>query len=78
MQYVPENGIYVYFRYTAGQTVMVIVNTNDTPQTLNTKRFTDRTNGFATAKDVVSGQQYNKIEEIKLPATSTLVLELGK
>lgn len=78
MQYVLENGIYVYFRYTAGQTVMVIVNTNDTPQTLNTKRFTDRTSGFTTAKDVVSGQQYNKIEEIKLPATSTLVLELGK
>ncbi|MNH32863.1 hypothetical protein D3C79_933360 [compost metagenome] len=57
---------------------MVIVNTNDTPQTLNTKRFTDRINSFSTAKDVVSGNQHNKIEEIKLPATSTLVLELGK
>ncbi|AFD07364.1 glycoside hydrolase family 13 protein [Solitalea canadensis] len=78
MQYVPENGIYVYFRYTNSQTVMVIVNTNDTPQTLNTKRFTDRINSFSTAKDVVSGNQHNKIEEIKLPATSTLVLELGK
>ncbi|MCO4291460.1 glycoside hydrolase family 13 protein [Solitalea sp. MAHUQ-68] len=78
MHYVPENGIYVYFRYTNNQTVMVIVNSNDTPQILETGRFNDRLLGFTKAKNVLSGESLNQLNKIKLSATTTVVLELGK
>ena len=29
MQYVPQDGLYVYFRYDANQTVMCVMNTAD-------------------------------------------------
>ena len=28
MQFVPDNGVYVYFRYTDKQTVMIVLNTS--------------------------------------------------
>jgi glycosidase len=76
MQYVPENGVYVYFRYNAEKTVMVIVNGNDKPATIKTDRFKERMNGFSKATDVISGAPVN-VANINLPARTTLVLELS-
>lgn len=39
MQFVPEDGVYVYFREGGGETLMCVVNVSDKPQTLNTSRF---------------------------------------
>jgi glycosidase len=78
MQYVPENGIYVYFRYNADKTVMIIMNTNDTASDLPLKRFNERMNGFSKAVNVVSSQQINLLQTINIPAKTTFVLELQK
>ncbi len=42
MQYVPEDGVYVYFRYDNNETVMCIMNTNDKPATIDLARFDER------------------------------------
>ncbi|SEM46981.1 Glycosidase [Chitinophaga rupis] len=76
MQYVPENGIYVYFRYNDAKTVMVILNGNDTPQSLATTRFTERINGFSKAQDIITGKEQSITDTISIPANTTLVLEL--
>lgn len=76
MQYVPENGIYVYFRYNDAKTVMVILNANDTPQSLATKRFTERINGFNKALDIITDKEQSITDTISIPANTTLVLEL--
>ena len=76
MQYVPENGIYVYFRYNDAKTVMVILNANDTPQSLATTRFTERINGFSKALDIITGKEQSITDTISIPANTTLVLEL--
>lgn len=78
MQYVPENGIYVYFRYNQEKTVMVMVNSNDKEELISTARFYERINGFTKAKDIITGSLYNSIETIKLPAKTVLVFELIK
>lgn len=78
MQYVPENGIYVYFRYNADKTVMIIMNTNDTASDLPLKRFSERLNGFSKAANVISSQQINSLQTINIPAKTTFVLELQK
>lgn len=78
MQYVPENGIYVYFRYNADKTVMIVMNTNDAVSDLSLKRFNERLNGFSKAFNVVSSQQINSLQTINIPAKTTFVLELQK
>lgn len=78
MQYVPENGIYVYFRYNDDKTVMVVMNTADKNENVNTGRFSQRTDGFTKAVNVVTGESLSSIETIAAPAKTTLVLELKK
>ncbi|WP_407430302.1 glycoside hydrolase family 13 protein [Arcticibacter sp.] len=78
MQYVPENGIYVYFRYNADKTVMIIMNTNDTASDLSLKRFYERLDGFTQAVNIISSQKINSLQTINVPAKTTWVLELQK
>jgi hypothetical protein len=78
MQFVPQDDIYVYFRYNAEPkgTVMVIVNNTEKEKTLNTDRFAERTAGITTAKNVITGENIN-FQNIKVPAKTTLVLVLN-
>lgn len=78
MQYVPENGIYVYFRYNSEKTVMVIMNTNDKLADLTTSRFYERMVGYTGAENVITGAKINQLNKIVIPAKNTWVLELRK
>ncbi len=78
MQYVPENGVYVYFRFNSEKTVMVIMNSNAEPQTIGTGRFGQRFNGFSKALNVMSQEELPSIETINVPGNTTSVFELKK
>lgn len=78
MQYVPEKGVYVYFRYNAQQTVMVVYNGNDAQSNLLTARFDERMNGFTKAVNLITGETIDLANGIALPARTALVLELQK
>jgi neopullulanase len=77
-QYIPESNIYVYFRYDAKKTVMIIYNSNKIVSELNTSRFDERTNSFTHAVNIISGETINLSDSIKVPGKTTLVLELKK
>jgi glycosidase len=74
--YIPMDNFYVYFRTNEKESVMVILNLNSEGKTLNTKRFAESLNGFASAKDVVSGKMFNDLSNISIPARTSLILEL--
>jgi glycosidase len=76
MQYVPEDGVYVYFRYDAKQTVMCIMNPEDKEKEITTARFEERLKGFTKAKDVVTGQSATIGDKMKISAKTQLVLLL--
>ncbi|WP_447640438.1 MULTISPECIES: glycoside hydrolase family 13 protein [Chitinophagaceae] len=76
MQYIPQDGVYVYFRYNDNKTVMVIMNTNDKEWTVNTTRFQQRMDKYQTAQNVISDEMVSDIKNIKIPSFTTLVLEL--
>lgn len=78
MQFAPENSVYVYFRYNASKTVMVVLNTANSDREIETKRFDERLRGFTSAREVVSGQTFSDLSRLKIPANSPLVLELQK
>ncbi|HEV7330090.1 MAG TPA: alpha-amylase family glycosyl hydrolase [Flavisolibacter sp.] len=78
MQYVPEEGVYTYFRYDNNQTVMVVMNTANSEKSLGLNRFTERTKGFSTAKNIVTGASAALNGQWTVPGKSIWILELGK
>lgn len=76
MQYIPQDGVYVYFRYNDSKTVMVIMNTNDKEWTVNANRFQQRIDKYQTAQNVITDETIRDIKNIKVPSFTTLVLEL--
>lgn len=77
MQFIPKNGVYVYFRYDDKQTVMVISNTSDKSITPDWKVYAERTKGFSKLKEVVSGKLVS-IAELSLAPGESSVFELVK
>ena len=78
MQFVPENGIYTYFRYTEQQKIMVIMNTSNKDVEHETTRYTEMLSGCSSAINVVTDNKLDNISIIKLKANSTLIIELLK
>ncbi|RYZ46906.1 MAG: alpha-amylase, partial [Chitinophagaceae bacterium] len=77
-QYVPEDGVYTYFRYDNNKTVMVVMNTMEKERSIQTGRFAERTNGFARAKNIVTGETASLKEQWNIPAKTIWILELAK
>jgi len=76
MQYVPDDGLYVYFRYDAGQAVMCVMNTSEKDKTVDFGKFVERTKEFKTGRNVVSGSIVNS--SFQIPAKRMWILELGR
>jgi glycosidase len=76
MQYVPVNGVYVYFRYDAKQTVMCVMNTNTQSSTIDLSRFAERMHGYTKAYDVATGVTFNLEPTLTLGEKYLLVMEL--
>jgi glycosidase len=55
MQFLPEEGVYVYFRYDENQTVMVAMNTAKEKKTVVISHYGERLNGFTKMKNIISG-----------------------
>lgn len=77
MQYVPVDGLYVYFRYDAKQTVMVAMNTAKTGKTVSIKDYTERAGGFTGFTNVITGEK-GILKDFSVGSYQTVVLELSK
>jgi neopullulanase len=74
--YIPENNVYVYFRYNEQQTVMVVVNNSTENQTLKTGRFAENIKQFKRGKDIISGSSIDVSNQLTVDPKSALILEL--
>jgi glycosidase len=74
MQFIPNNGLYVYFRYDAKSTVMCVMNTDKQSRTVDMNDFSERTKGFNGGKDIITNQQINT--KFEIPPMSMQVIEL--
>ncbi|MEP7255032.1 MAG: glycoside hydrolase family 13 protein [Ferruginibacter sp.] len=77
MQYVPENGVYVYFRYDDKQTIMIVMNTAKEKKNINVKRFIERTNGFSKMKNIFS-KEVTDLNDFSLDSYNSVIYELEK
>lgn len=78
VQYIPQEGVYVYFRYNNDKTIMVATNSNNKEMSVKTDRYAERMKGFTSARNVVTDAALNNLFELKIPARTAWVLELGK
>ena len=74
--YVPDNNVYVYFRYNEKETVMVLINNNSEKQTLKTNRFKESIQNLKSGKEVLSGTTFDLNNDIEIEGKSALILEL--
>ena len=77
MQFVPENNVYVYFRYDDKQTVMVIVNNNLEEQTIDLERFNEVLKSPKTAKDVIKDEKFSLDKTMIIKGKTAMVLEVN-
>lgn len=75
-QFVPENGVYVYFRYHSNKKVMVIMNTNNKPISENTKRYKEMIENCQEAINIINNERIKIDSQVNLNPYQTLILEL--
>jgi len=75
-RYLPQDGIYVYFRHDENKTVMVILSQNEQPKAILTKRFVEQLQGFSSGKNVLDDAVIPDISYLKVPPMSVQVIEL--
>ena len=75
-QYIPENNVYVYFRYNETETVMVLINNSDEKQAIKTDRFKENIQSFQFGKDILTNYLFDFNKDISIESKSVLILEL--
>ncbi len=79
MQFIPQDGVYTYFRYTEnGECVMVIANNTTAEKKVDGTRYAERTEGFSSGVEVVSGAAISDLKLLTVPAHTAWVVELRK
>lgn len=74
--FVPQEGIYVYFRFDETRAVMVVLNKNKQEKTLDLERFQAFLKGKSQAWDVLRGSRVNIDKPLLLAPVSSLIIEL--
>ena len=72
-QFVPEKGIYVYFRIAEKERIMVVVNTNATETAISVDRYDEFLKSKRTGKSIISNEMFN-LNEFKLKGFNTEII----
>ncbi|MBD2769313.1 cyclomaltodextrinase N-terminal domain-containing protein [Hymenobacter sp. BT664] len=79
MQFIPQDGVYTYFRYQeGGECVMIIANNTKAEKQVDGTRFAERTKGFSSGVEVVSGAAIADLKMLRVPACTAWVVELRR
>ena len=75
-QFLPQDGVYCYFRYTDNQTVMIVVNNNEGAKDVKIKRFDEMNIVGRQARDVVTGKVSELKDTHKFAGKTVTILEI--
>jgi neopullulanase len=78
IQFVPEDGVYVFFRKNNDQTVMCVMNSNDKAVDLPTSRFAELLAGFRSGHEVTTDKTFELGATLVIPEKYVMVLDLKK
>ncbi|MDP4238578.1 MAG: alpha-amylase family glycosyl hydrolase [Bacteroidota bacterium] len=75
-QFIPENGIYVSFRYNDDKTIMVVANNNEQNKELDLSRFNEMLTGKTAGTEITTLKTYSLKSPVTVPAKTVLILEI--
>jgi len=75
-QFIPENGIYVTFRYNDNKTLMIIANNNNDAIKLELTRFTEMLSGKTEGVEISSAKIFSLQNPVSVPAKTVLILDV--
>ena len=75
--YIPEDGVYVFFRYTGNDRVMVILNNNVESREVETKRFSEMLNGYTSGFNIITKKKVENLNTLSLQGKSAMIVELN-
>jgi glycosidase len=76
-QFIPENNLYVYFRYNDKESVMVILNNSEKEaRTITRERYLEAMDGFTRGTEIITGAEINDLSSFKIAPKTAMILEL--
>ncbi len=76
LHYIPQDGVYVYFRFDAGERFMIIFNNNDQPKDIDITRFEEGLNGAKSIKSMEDNEFQSIQYHFMLPPKSAQIFQL--
>lgn len=77
LQFVPQDGVYVYFRYDHSKTIMCVMNSEAVEKKIDPARFSEIIKGAVTGMDIPTGDHFRIDQPFSVRGQSMLVLELS-
>jgi len=74
--FVPDNGLYVYFRYNHSESVMVVINTGSDTRTVAGERFREALGRHVRGRDILSGREISDIHTFEVSPETAMIIEL--
>jgi glycosidase len=78
LQFIPSNGLYVYFRIAGSQAVMVVLNNSQSPAKIEPEKYKEVLGKFTSATDVITLQKLSLDKAFECAPRSSMVLELSR
>jgi glycosidase len=75
MQFIPQDGIYAFARYTGNDVAFIIFNSNKTKKTISTTRFQDILKGKTSGRNIIDNRKVD-MNTIEIGAKELLIIEL--
>jgi glycosidase len=76
-QYIPENNLYVYFRYNDNESVMVILNNSEKDERIITKeKYLEAMDGFSRGTEVITGKEIDDLTSFRIAPKTAMIIEL--
>ena len=72
----PENGVYIYFRHSNQQTVMVLINNSHESREIVGSRYNEFLAKFSGGVDIITGNSIDNLNKFYILPRSAMVIEL--
>lgn len=74
--FIPQNGVYVYFRELDNKKVMILLNNSSDAQSVETERFKESMKGVSRGRNIIGNKPFTFRNTILLEPRQALVIEL--
>lgn len=76
LHFVPFHGVYVYFRYNQEKMIMVVMNKNAEPVSIDTARFSEILTGKKMATDIMTNEKADLQKQLSVAGKTASIFEI--